>query len=108
MTTEQARQFTLLLWLGAVGIQFANKIAEQVTASQPSSCTTDYFVPAHKLLAGAIVFTLLGGLAEWVPGLAVALGAGVDLVVLLGPVAGANQQGNTVFDRIVSVLKATS
>lgn len=113
MTTDRARQLVLMLWIGAVGIQFANQLTGQIKVQDGkpsgSSCSSDYFVKPHKLFAGALVFTILGGLAEWLPGLAVAFAAGVDVAALLGPaVAPKAGDGKSLFDRLASLVKASA
>ena len=103
--TNDRRQL-LMLWLGLVAIQVANQAYAGLQAK--SLKTTDYLVPPNKLIAGAIVFTGLGILAEWAPQLALALGAGVDLAALLGPAVAGVQQGNTLFDKLTALVKASA
>lgn len=121
MQTGDARRILFALWIGIMGIQVANQVmyAWQLgtppagsKAPAPKQCTTDYLVPPHKFIAAAFVYTVLFGLAEWAPSLAVAFGAGVDLAALLGPsvagTSGANSNSNTLFDKLASFVKASA
>lgn len=115
MNGSQARRILLVMWLGAVGLQLANQIITTTnpqtqggqTSVQTPSSTMAYLVPPHKLLASSIVFTGLFALAEMTPTLALALGAAVDLLALLGPlVTNGTSGGATLFDRITSLVQA--
>lgn len=113
MDTGKARQILLLLYVGIVGIQFANQITaawQQGTGKNPQpQCNADYLVPPHKLIASTVVWTVLFGLAEWAPQLAVALGAGVDLAGLLGSaITSDTTSSNNFWDRLASFVKASA
>lgn len=119
MNSDRAKSALMMLWLGCAGLQVANQViassnltgsaAQKTAKAQPSTSTLAYFVPPHKLLASAVAFTGLIGLASFAPGLAVALGAGVDLLVLLGPlVAPGAGTGDTLFSKVASLVEATA
>jgi hypothetical protein len=100
------RRRILVLWLGLVATQVANQVFAGLQAR--ASKTEQYLVPPNKLIAGAVIFTGLGILAEWAPQLALALGVGVDLAALLGPAVAGAQQGNTWFDKLTALVKASA
>lgn len=113
MQTADARRYLFLLWIGLVGIQVANQVTYawlQGTAKDAKpQCTTDYLVRPNKLIGASVVFTVLFGMAEWLPSLGVAFGAGIDLVALLGPtVAGKPGQNQTLFDKMAAFVKASA
>lgn len=110
MSGEQARRVLLVLWLGAVGIQVMNQMtyAYQQGQQGASQCTTAYLVPPHKFIAAGVVYSVLFGLAEWTPQLAVALGSAIDLYALLGPIVAGTGTGGTLFDKITGLVKASA
>ncbi len=106
MSLSTDRRRLLVLWIGLVAIQVANQAYAGLQAQ--SSRTQDYLVRPNKLVAGAVVFTGLGLLAEWAGPLAVALGVGVDLAALLGPAVAGAQQGNPQLDKLSALVKASA
>lgn len=110
MDSSRAQRLLLLAWLGAVGVQVANQIT--TAASSGAQCTTAYFVPPHKLLASAVVFSGLFAVAEFAAPLALAMGAGVDLLLLIGPMvnppAGSSGQAQTLFDKLATLIQAST
>lgn len=83
MDAADARRLVLLGWLALIGMQVANQATKAYLGG--SSSYYDYLPVPSKLIAGAVIYTLLGGLAELAPALAVALAAGTDLAIFLAP-----------------------
>lgn len=102
-----SRRLLLLMWIGAVGLQVANQVASVAGQGKTPPYAVAWLPQPHKLLASSVVFTGLFGLAEFAPSLALALGAGVDVAILLGPVVQGKGAGDTLFDRVASLVKTS-
>lgn len=86
MDAGSARRLVLLGWLALIGMQVANQATRAYLGG--SQNYYDFLPVPSKLIAGAVIYTLLGGLAEVAPQLAVAMAAGTDLAIFLAPTFG--------------------
>ena len=103
MGADDARRFVLLAWLALIGMQVAGQATTAALAGKQDYMA--YLPTPSKLIAGAVIFTILGGMAELAPQLAIALAAGTDLAIFLAPTLGGVSPATTLGNLAQAISK---